>query len=76
MEVKLRSETGTYKNKEGEERTYVNFFLEGGTVRVPIEVKYFGTTDKPDPNYAGRKLVLQGWAEPLPPKEPKAAAHS
>ena len=62
MEVKLLSQTGNYKDKNtGEDKTYVNFFLECGNERIPIEVKN-------DKAYGSRRTVLKAFAEPLSDK--------
>ena len=67
MEVKLFKEKGKYNDKKtGEEKTYTNFFVQCGDKRIAIEPKYFGTDDKPDKSYSGRKQVLDAFAEALP----------
>ena len=69
MQVKLLSQTGNYKDKNtGEDKTYVNFFLECGNERIPIEVKNFSTQEKQDKAYGSRRTVLKAFAEPLPDK--------
>ena len=69
MEVKLYKEKGKYNDKKtGEEKTYTNFFVQCGDKRIAIEPKYFGTQDKPDNAYSGRKQVLDAFAELLPEK--------
>ncbi len=69
MEVKLFSQKGKYNNKEGQERTYTNFYVKCGDKMIAVEPKYFGTNEKPDTGYSGRKAILDAFAEPLPPKE-------
>lgn len=65
-EVRLLSEDGKYKDKEtGEEKSYTNFFVQCGNQRIPVEVKYFGTQEKPDKSYSSRKAVLRAFAEPV-----------
>ena len=65
-EVRLLSEDGKYKDKNsGDEKPYTNFFIQCGTQRIPIEVKYFGTQEKPDKSYSSRKTVLRAFAEPI-----------
>ena len=71
MEVKLFKEKGKYNDKKtGEEKTYTNFFVQCGDKRIAIEPKYFGTDDKPDKSYSGRKQVLDAFAELLPENAP------
>lgn len=76
MMVKLLKQEGTYVNNEGKEKRYVNFFVECGDSRIPIEVAFFPQDkfDGRDPNYAGRREVLKAFAEKLPEKtkEPQA----
>ena len=70
MMVKLFKQEGTYVNNEGKEKRFVNFFIECGDTRVPIEVSYF-PQDKfggRDPNYVWRREVLKTFAENLPAK--------
>lgn len=69
MLVNLISEKGTYKDKKtNEEKRFINFYVECGAVRVPVEVKYFGTDEKADKGYSGRKAILEAFANPLPEK--------
>jgi len=69
-EVKLYSEKGTYTDKEGKEKPFVNFYLQCGSEMVPIEPKYFkkydGSTDK---GFIVRKGILTSFAAPLLDKE-------
>ena len=69
-EVKLYSEKGTYKDKEGKEKPFVNFYLQCGSEMIPVEPKYFkkndGSTDK---GFIVRKGILTSFAAPLPDKE-------
>ena len=69
MLVKLLKEKGMYKDKKtNEEKNYTNFYLECGDKRIAVEPKYFGTDDKPDKGYSGRKQVLEAFADTLPVK--------
>ena len=71
MEVKLFKEKGKYNDKKtGEEKTYTNFFVECGDKKIAVEPKYFGTEEKPDKGYSGRKAILEAFAETLPDKSP------
>ena len=75
MLVNLISEKGTYKDKKtNEEKRFINFYVECGAVRVPVEVKYFGTDEKADKGYSGRKAILEAFADPLPDKVVSAEA--
>ena len=70
MEVKLYAEKGTYKDKDGKDQQFTNFYLGCGAEMIPIEPKYFkkkdGSTDK---GFIVRKGILSSFALPLPPKE-------
>ncbi len=68
-EVKLYKKNVSYKDKEGAEKTAVNFYIRCGTVTVPIEVKYFANKETGvDNRYRERKTVLGAFAEELPEK--------
>lgn len=70
MEVKLYKKVVSYKNKDGEEKTATNYFVQCGDVLVPVEVKYF--EDKKtgeDKNYRTRKTLMSAFAETLPERE-------
>lgn len=70
MIVNLVMEKGKYKDKKtGEEKTFTNFSIDCGNKRIPVDVKYFGTDDKPDKGYSGRKQVLEAFADDITPKE-------
>ena len=70
MLVNLIQENGTYKDKKtGEDKQFTNFFVICGNKRIAVEPKYFGTDEKPDKGYSGRKQVLQAFADPVPAKE-------
>lgn len=68
MLVELYAKKGTYK-KDGEDRPFTNYYVKCGETLVPIEPKYFGSDEKPDKKYLGRKSVLTAFAAPLPEKE-------
>ena len=68
--VKLLKQLTNYVDKEGNEKTATNFFVECGGERIPIEVRYFNGPDgEPDRNYRARKMVLSSHAEELPSKK-------
>lgn len=69
-EVKLLKQNSRYTSKEGEEKTAVNFYLQCGNERIPIEAKYFENDEGKDPNYRARRTVMSAFAESLPDKEP------
>lgn len=71
MQVDLLKKSSTYTNKDGEEKTAVNFYLRCGETLVPIQVRYFENDEGRDPNYPGRKLVLSSFASTLPEQPPK-----
>lgn len=71
MTVGLFKKKGTYKDKEGKDKFFVNFYVECGDQMIPVEPKYFPNPkcDDRDPAFAGRKAVLEAFAEELPDKE-------
>ena len=70
MEVKLFSEKGTYKDKEGKDQQFTNFYLKCGNQMIPIEPKYFKKKDGGnDKGFIVRKGILDSFAEFLPSKE-------
>ncbi|MBR1625182.1 MAG: hypothetical protein IJ676_05505 [Clostridia bacterium] len=73
MQVELLKKSSTYTNKDGEEKTALNFYLRCGTTLVPIQVRYFENDEGRDPNYSGRKLVLSSFADTLPEQPPKGS---
>lgn len=70
MQVELFKQKGTYEDKDGKDKRYVNFFVRCGDALIPIEVKFFPQEkfDGRDPNYSGRKDVMSAFAVELPPK--------
>lgn len=66
MQVELLKKSSMYRNKDGEDKTAVNFYLRCGETLVPIQVRYFGNNEGRDPSYSGRKLVLSSFASVLP----------
>lgn len=70
MQVQLFKKQGTYKDKEGKEKRYTNFYLRCNDALIPIEVCYFPNDkcDGRDPQYAGRKDVMSAFAAILPDK--------
>ena len=71
MTVGLFKKKGTYKDKEGKDKYFINFFVQCGNKMIPVEIKYFPQDqfDGRDPAFAGRKEVMDAWAEELPEKE-------
>lgn len=67
-QVELFKKTGTYTNKDGEEKNYTNFYVRCGDMNVPVQVSYFEGEDGKDPQYNARKAVMSAFAEPLPDK--------
>ena len=71
VDVKIYKKEGTYTDKNGKEKLFVNFYLQANDKMIPIEVKYF-PNDKfegRDPGYQGRVAVLSMLAQPFPEKE-------
>ena len=68
-QVKLFKKLSHYE-KDGEQRTATNFYVQCGDMLVPIEAKYFEdkTTGK-DNMYVARKTVLSTYAEVLPERD-------
>ncbi len=68
-EVKLFKKNATYKDKEGKEKTAVNFYVQCGNVFVPIEVKYFEDKETgKDLRYRERRVCMSAFAEEFPEK--------
>lgn len=67
-QVELFKKTGTYTNRDGEEKNYTNFYVRCGDMNVPVQVNYFEGEDGKDPQYNARKAVMSAFAEPLPDK--------
>lgn len=70
VDVRLFKKEGTYKNKEGKEKQYTNFYIQCNDKMIPVEVKFFPNEnfEGRDPGYQGRVAVLSMLAEPLPEK--------
>ena len=75
VEVKVYRKEGTYKNKQGEEKRFTNYYLDINGYLIPIEVKYFPNPkfNDRDPGYAARISKLELLSEPLPEAENKPA---
>ena len=71
MQVELFKKTGTYPDKDGNEKQYTNFYVRCGDSLVPIEPCFFPdkNNDNRDYRYAGRKEVLKAFAAVLPDKD-------
>ena len=78
MLVNLYKKEGTYKDKEGQEKRFVNFYVKCGDNFIPVEPCYFPKKefDGKDPGYAPRKEVLKAFAEALPPVSEKQEAQN
>ena len=68
MLVSLFKKEGTYKDKDGNDKRYVNFYVKCGDNLIPVEPCYFPQEkfQNKDPGYAPRKEVLKAFAETLP----------
>ncbi len=76
-EVKLYKKLAKYTGKEKDpktgvekevEKTATNFYIKCGDALIRVDVKYFGTDDKPDKQFVSRKSVMSAFAEELPDK--------
>lgn len=68
-EIKLYKKHGKYIDKDGVGRNTKSFYLKCGDELIPIDVKYFGTQDKPDKQFVSRRSVLSAFSEVLPEKQ-------
>ena len=66
MQVELFKRERIFTNNAGEEKRVENFFVKCGDTLVPVVVKFFGTDDKHDYQYNGRKMILSSFATVLP----------
>ena len=66
MQVELFKRERVFTNASGEEKRVENFFVKCGDTLVPVVVKFFGTEDKHDYQYNGRKMILSSFATALP----------
>lgn len=71
VEIKLYKKEGTYTDKNGKEKQFINFYIQANDTLIPFEVKYFPNPkfDDRDPGYQSRVAVLALLAEPLPERE-------
>lgn len=68
-EVKLFKKINKYVDKDGKEKSAVNFYVQVGNVKIPIEVKYFKDKETgEDSRYRERKAVMAAFAEELSEK--------
>lgn len=68
-QVELFKKTGKYKDKNGEEKNYVNFYAKCGDTYIPIEPCYFADKETgKDSKYSGRREVLKAFSDTLPEK--------
>ncbi|MCM1440223.1 MAG: hypothetical protein NC131_13620 [Roseburia sp.] len=68
MQVLLFKKSGTYTDRDGQEKQYTNFYVKCGDSLVPVNVPYFEGEDGRDYQYNGRKEVLKAFADILPDK--------
>lgn len=71
-QVELFKKTGTYTNRDGEEKNYTNFYVRCGDMNVPVQVSYFEGEDGKDPQYNARRAVMSAFADVLPEKKATA----
>lgn len=73
-QVELLKKTGKYTDKDGEEKSFVNFYVRCGDSLIPIQPCYFPDPkhDDKDYQYNGRKEVLKAFASILPDKDKSA----
>ncbi len=72
MTVQLFKKLGKYTDKQsGKEKQFTNFYVQCGDQMIPVEVVYFPNPkcEDRDPQYAGRKSVMEAFAETLSEKE-------
>lgn len=76
MQVQLFKKLSNYKDKNGQEKTATNFFVECNGTLIPIEVKFFADPNtNSDPNFRGRKMVLSTFADLLPDRPERKSNH-
>ena len=69
MQVTLYKKYGSYTDqKTQKKKLYVNFYLQINDQLIPVELVYFKNPkcQDHDPNYAGRKGMLEAFATLLP----------
>ncbi len=67
-QVELLKKNGTYKDKEGKEKQFTNFYLRCGDSLIPVEPKFFPNEDGHDYQFGSRKAILSAFASMLPEK--------
>lgn len=73
MQVLLFKKSGTYTDKNDEEKKFTNFYVRCGDELIPIEPCYFPNKETgKDNHYSGRKSVLKAFASVLPDKDKSA----
>ncbi|MGN1078020.1 MAG: hypothetical protein ACI4ST_05850 [Candidatus Gallimonas sp.] len=65
-QVGLFKRSGKYKDQNGEEKSFTNFYVRCGDALIPVQVCFFKNDEGKDPQYVGRKEVLKAFAEVLP----------
>lgn len=66
MQVELFKRERIFTTSDGAEKRVENFFVKCGDTLVPVVVKFFGTEEKHDYQYSGRKMILSSFAMVLP----------
>jgi hypothetical protein len=69
MVVELYKKSGTYNDKtSGKEKRFTNFYVKCNDQLIPVEPVYFPNEklEGRDPQYGGRKAVLEAFADELP----------
>lgn len=73
MQVSLFKKISNYTDKDGQEKTATNFYVQCNDALIPVEVKFFPDSKfgGSDPNFRGRKMTLSAFADTLPDKAVK-----
>lgn len=75
MVVELYKKSGTYNDKStGKDKRFTNFYVKCNDRLIPVTPVYFPNEklEGRDPDYQGRKSVLEAFAEELPAKDAAA----
>lgn len=75
MAVSLFKKTGKYTDKQGQEKSFTNFYVRCGDMLIPVQVCFFPDEQNKDPQYSSRKAVLSAFAEILPEKQKSTEEH-
>ncbi len=68
-QVQLFKKNGTYKDRDGKEKHFTNFYVKCNDTLIPVEVCYFQGEDGRDNQYSSRKAVLSAFSDILPEKQ-------